>query len=126
MTIVVPFGAGGPPDSIARVVAAGLSKYLGKPVIVENRSGDSTALASKTVARSEPNGYTLMAVDMSFAVAPHVVSNLGIRILGQDIARDACRPFHWRDEFVPAVKPSEDMLARAKEKFGWLLDQDAG
>jgi len=77
ITIVVPFGAGGPPDSIARVVAAGLSQHLGKPVIVENRAGGSTALASRTVARSQPDGYTLMAVDISFAVAPHVVSNLG-------------------------------------------------
>lgn len=78
ITIIVPFGAGGPPDSIARVVAAGLSKNLGKPVIVENRPGASTALASKAVARSEPNGTTLMAVDISFAVAPHIASNLGV------------------------------------------------
>jgi len=35
---------------------------------------------------------------------------------------NACRPFHWRNEFVAAVKPSEDMARRAKEKFGWLLD----
>jgi tripartite-type tricarboxylate transporter receptor subunit TctC len=77
ITIIVPFGAGGPPDSVARVVASGLSQHLGKPVIVENRPGGSTALASRTVARSEPNGYTLMAVDISFAVAPHVASNLG-------------------------------------------------
>jgi 4-hydroxy-3-polyprenylbenzoate decarboxylase len=35
---------------------------------------------------------------------------------------NACRPFSWRDEFVAAVKPSEEMARRAKEKFGWLLD----
>ena len=35
---------------------------------------------------------------------------------------NACRPFHWRDEFVAAVKPSEEMSRRAREKFGWLLD----
>ena len=74
----MPFGAGGPPDAIARVIAAGLSKNLGKPVIVENKPGGSTSLASKTVARAEPNGYTLMAVDISFAVTPHIASNLGV------------------------------------------------
>jgi tripartite-type tricarboxylate transporter receptor subunit TctC len=77
ITIIVPFGAGGPPDSVARVVAAGLSQRLGKPVIVENRPGASSGLASRATARAEPNGYTLMAVDISFAVAPHIASNLG-------------------------------------------------
>src|SRR5262245_25035491 len=65
ITLIVPFGAGGPPDSVARVVAAGLSKSFGKPVIVENRVGASTAIAARAVARAEPDGYTLMAVDIS-------------------------------------------------------------
>jgi tripartite-type tricarboxylate transporter receptor subunit TctC len=59
ITLVVPFGAGGPPDSIARVVPAGLSRSLGKPVIVENRPGASTAIAARAVARAAPDGYTL-------------------------------------------------------------------
>ena len=78
ITLIVPFGAGGPPDSIARVVAAGLSQNLGKPVIVENRPGASTALAANAVARAPADGYTLMAVDISFAVTPHIASNLGV------------------------------------------------
>jgi tripartite-type tricarboxylate transporter receptor subunit TctC len=78
ITLIVPFGAGGPPDSVARVVAAGLSKSLGKPVIVENRVGASTAIAARAVARAEPDGYTLMAVDISYAVTPHIVANLGV------------------------------------------------
>lgn len=78
ITLIVPFGAGGPPDSIARVVAAGLSENLGKPVIVENRPGASTALAANAVARAPADGYTLMAVDISFAVTPHIASNLGV------------------------------------------------
>jgi tripartite-type tricarboxylate transporter receptor subunit TctC len=78
ITIIVPFGAGGTPDTAARAVAAGLSQHLGRPVIVENRPGGSTAIAAKAVARAEPNGYTLMAVDISFAVTPHIASNLGV------------------------------------------------
>jgi tripartite-type tricarboxylate transporter receptor subunit TctC len=78
ITLVVPFAAGGPPDAIARVVAAGLGKSLGKPVIVENKPGASTSIASTYVARSAPDGHTLMAVDISFAVTPYIVANLGV------------------------------------------------
>src|SRR5882757_4046636 len=74
ITIIVPFGAGGTPDAAARMAAAGLSRHFGKAVVVENRPGASTALAAKAVARAEPNGYTLMAVDISFAVTPHIAS----------------------------------------------------
>jgi tripartite-type tricarboxylate transporter receptor subunit TctC len=78
ITLIVPFAAGGPPDAVARVVAAEMGKTLGKPVIVENRPGASTSLAATTVARAPPDGHTLMAVDISFAVTPHIASNLGV------------------------------------------------
>jgi 4-hydroxy-3-polyprenylbenzoate decarboxylase len=35
---------------------------------------------------------------------------------------NACRPYHWRDQFPAAVKPTADMARRARQKFGWLLD----
>jgi tripartite-type tricarboxylate transporter receptor subunit TctC len=78
ITLIVPFAAGGPPDAVARVVAAEMGKTLGRPIIVENRPGASTALAATAVARAAPDGHTLMAVDISFAVTPHVASNLGV------------------------------------------------
>ncbi len=80
ITLIVPFAAGGPTDSVARFVASRLAEILGKPVIVENRPGGSTSIASTAVARAAPNGYTLLAVDISFVVAPHL-SNLGVDTL---------------------------------------------
>jgi tripartite-type tricarboxylate transporter receptor subunit TctC len=78
ITLVVPFGAGGPTDSVARLVASGLSEILGTPVIVDNRPGASTSIGATAVARAIPDGYTLMAVDISFVVTPHVFPNLGV------------------------------------------------
>jgi tripartite-type tricarboxylate transporter receptor subunit TctC len=78
ITLVVPFAAGGVTDGIARVIADGLGKELGKSVIVENRPGGSTAIGARTVARAAPDGYTLMAVDISFVVAPQLASNYGV------------------------------------------------
>lgn len=58
--LVVPFGAGGITDVVARLVAQGLSERLGQSVVVENRTGAGGAVAAQTVASSEPDGYTLL------------------------------------------------------------------
>ncbi len=80
ITLVVPFAAGGPTDSVARFAASAISESLGKSVIVENRPGGSTLIASRAVARAEPDGYTLMAFDISCVVAPHLF-NFDIDVL---------------------------------------------
>jgi tripartite-type tricarboxylate transporter receptor subunit TctC len=81
ITVVVPFGAGGPPDVIARIIAAKLGDVLGKPVVVDNRPGASSSLAATDVARSPADGYTLLLADMSFVVAPHLFANMRVNPL---------------------------------------------
>ncbi|MFP3754847.1 MULTISPECIES: tripartite tricarboxylate transporter substrate binding protein [Cupriavidus] len=68
--IIVPFSAGGVVDSVTRVVAERMSKTLGQPVIVENKAGAGGAIGTDGVARSAPDGYTLLAVSPSHAVGP--------------------------------------------------------
>lgn len=74
--LMVGFPAGGSTDLPARILANGLSRSLGQPVVVENRAGASGNIASGIVARAAPDGYTLMVASSSFAAAPTFFNNL--------------------------------------------------
>jgi tripartite-type tricarboxylate transporter receptor subunit TctC len=76
--IINAFAPGAATDNIARVVADGLSKRLGQPVVVENRVGGSGNIGSQYVAQAAPDGYTLLITTQTLlAVSPHMHSNLG-------------------------------------------------
>ncbi len=60
--LVVPFPAGGPTDTAARIVAKGLQSKIGQTVVIENQGGAGGAIAAKQVATAAPDGYTLMMV----------------------------------------------------------------
>jgi len=75
--IVVPYAPGGGTDAIARLLAKGLEQRLSQPFIVENRGGSGTTLGGASVARAEPDGYTLlMATSSTLAVAPGLYKKL--------------------------------------------------
>ena len=58
--IVVPYPAGGPVDTVARLIAQAASGPLGQAIVVENRGGGSGAIGTAAVARAEPDGHTLV------------------------------------------------------------------
>ena len=58
--MVLPFAAGGPTDTLARIIAARMQVSLGQPVIVENVSGAAGTIGVGRVARAAPDGYTLV------------------------------------------------------------------
>jgi tripartite-type tricarboxylate transporter receptor subunit TctC len=60
ITMVVPFAAGGPTDTVTRLVAESMSKDLGQQVIVENVGGAGGTLGAGRVASADPDGYTLL------------------------------------------------------------------
>src|SRR5260370_16033927 len=66
--VIVAFAPGGPVDVVARLVATKLQDLLGQPVVVENRPSSSGNLGTQVVAKSPPDGYTILATSSAFAV----------------------------------------------------------
>jgi len=75
ITMIVCFGAGGGTDIAARLVSEPLAQALGKPVVVENRAGAGGNLGIQAVARSAPDGYTLLVCSSAFVVNPSLYAN---------------------------------------------------
>lgn len=75
--IVVPYAPGGNVDLIARAISPGMSASLGQQVIVDNRPGSSALVGTHLVAKSPPDGYTLLAMANTFAVVPSIISEPG-------------------------------------------------
>lgn len=75
---IVPFAPGGVVDTVGRAVADRLASQLGQPVVVENRAGASGNLGTEAVAKSAPDGYTLLAAfDGTMVINPHVYARPG-------------------------------------------------
>ncbi|MEA2929816.1 MAG: hypothetical protein QOG38_2244 [Hyphomicrobiales bacterium] len=68
--LVVPFGAGGGTDNLARIIEPFVSKALGQPIVIENRPGGGSTIGMDQVAKAAPDGYTLVMTDTSIAVNP--------------------------------------------------------
>jgi tripartite-type tricarboxylate transporter receptor subunit TctC len=76
ITMVVPFTAGGPTDTVARLVGAPMSKVLGQQVIVENVGGAGGTIAAGRVAKAAPDGYTILIHHIGMSTAPALYRKL--------------------------------------------------
>lgn len=76
LKIIVPFGAGGVADLTARTVGQKLSQTLGQPVVIENKPGAGGVGAADTVAKSAPDGYTLLLMSNASAVTATLFNKL--------------------------------------------------
>ncbi len=77
VTLIVPFAPGGPADVLGRLIGHKLGEELGQQVIIDNRSGANTIVGAQAVARSKPDGYTLLlAIDGTLVMNPFLYSKL--------------------------------------------------
>ena len=83
LRIVVPYAAGGSTDVLARMVGQKLTAVLGQPVVIDNRTGAGTIIATEIVARAAPDGYTLLMATPPLTIAAALYEKLPF-----DTARD--------------------------------------
>ena len=76
VTLIVPFAAGGPTDTVARTVAALMSKSLGQTVVVENVGGAGGNIGNEKVAKAAPDGYTLLLMHIGISTSATLYRNL--------------------------------------------------
>ena len=76
ITMMVPYAAGGPTDTVARVMAQAMIKPLGQTVVVENRPSSGGILAPELVKNSRPDGYTILIHHIGMATTPALYRNM--------------------------------------------------
>ena len=121
ITLIVPFPAGGGTDVVARALAQKLAARLGKPVIVDNKPGAATAIGAEIVARSDPDGHTLLVSGAStFSINPAMRPKMRYDALKDfaPIAIVAKVPLLMTVNSSSPFKAIGDVIAQAKQKPG--------
>jgi len=130
VSLIVPFAAGGPTDTLARNLAQHMTKTLKQQVIVENRAGAGGTLAPAMVSKSKPDGYQVLIAHIGMSTAPALYRKLPFNPLtdfdyiGQVadvpmtlIARTGLPPDNYKD-FVAYVKANKDKLNMGNAGLG--------
>ena len=129
VTVLVPQAAGGANDAIARIVAQKLSETTGQQFIVDNRPGAGGNIGTASVARSKPDGYTLLlTADSTYVINPSLYKQPGFNPLKdfEPIATVATSGYVLvaNNQFAP--KSVSDLIAAAKAQPGKIAIASAG
>ncbi|MDO8252255.1 MAG: tripartite tricarboxylate transporter substrate binding protein [Rhodoferax sp.] len=120
---IVPYSAGGLPDTVARVYAQRLGEKLGQPVVVDNRPGANGVVAAQALASAPKDGYTFLVTDGSmFSINPAIYKNLGYDYKRDfmPVALAARAPLYLAVNSSVPVKTLQEFIALAKAKPGTL------
>jgi tripartite-type tricarboxylate transporter receptor subunit TctC len=126
---LIGFPAGGPLDAHARLLAERLGQVLGQPVIIDYKAGAGGTVGSEFVAKSAPDGYTLlMANTGTMVINPAVYTKLGYQTLKDfaPVARTAQQPLALVVNPAVPAKTVQELVALAKAKPGQLNYGSAG
>jgi tripartite-type tricarboxylate transporter receptor subunit TctC len=126
--LIVPFGAGGPADVYARIVAQHLSEQLKQPFVVEDRPGAGSIIGTDAVAKSAPDGYTLLVMSNTHTTNESLISNKPFQLM-RDFVPVA--PINYSDLLMvihPSVpaKDLKEFIALAKKDPGKLNYASSG
>ena len=127
--VIVPFAAGGNVDITARLIAPGLQEALGQPIVVENKPGAGGTIGADAVAKSAPDGYTLlMGSNSTFSVAPSLYPKNPYNPLADfaPIVMIASAPFVLVVNPGVAAKDARELVALGKASPGKLTMSSAG
>lgn len=114
--MVVAFPPGGPVDVVARLLSPKMSETLGQSIVIENVGGGGGNIAAQRVAKSAPDGYTVLAHSSAYAVNPTLIGNLGFDA-GKDMTAIAVVASQANLIFVHADFPAKslkELLERAR------------
>ena len=129
ITLVVPFPPGGSTSIVGRVVADKMSQLLGQSIVVDNRGGAGGTVGTKAVAKSEPDGYTLLAgYTGTLAIGPSLYRNAGYdpRKDFEPIGSIGCSPSSLVVHPSFPVKSVAELIAYAKANPGKVNFGSAG
>lgn len=126
--IVVPFAAGGPSDLTARTLSVKFTEALGQTFIVENRPGAGSNLGTATVARSAPDGYTLLVTSSAFVVNPGLYKQVTYDPVKDfaPVAELDTSPNVFIATKASGIRSIKELVARAKAKPDELSYASAG
>jgi tripartite-type tricarboxylate transporter receptor subunit TctC len=126
--MIVPAGPSGGVDTIARLVGQPLGAALGQPVVMDNRPGAGTMLASELLAKSPPDGYTLLMVTNSHAINAGLHKNLRYDPIDDFTPVTLVASIPYLVVIHPSVpaRSVKELIALAKQRPGELLAASAG
>ena len=109
--IIVPFAAGGPADVYARFIAQRLQESMGQPFVVDDRPGAGSVIGTDAVAKSAPDGYTLLLMSNTHTVNESLIPNKPFQLMRDFVAGRADQLF--RPRAGRAIRPCRPTRCRS-------------
>ena len=126
--VIVPFAAGGPADVYARFLAQRLQEALGQPFVVDNRPGGGSVIGTDAVAKSAPDGYTLLMMSNTHTVNESLMQSKPYQLMRDFVG---VAPVNYSDLLLvvhPSVKANtlQELIAEAKAQPGRMSYASSG